>query len=131
MRGMTLLEILVVMIIIALLAGIAFPQYVSTIGRSREGEGWQFLDAIRSSELRYYAEYNEVFTLAIANLDIDNPLALAVPPLFNYCIRQTTAQDFTSFAIPRLTGPQPRCVGCRTLCLDQSGVKGPPCGSCP
>ena len=71
-RGFTLLELLMVVIIIAILAAIALPQYFRTVERSRSGEALQVLAAVRGSQLRYYAQYLGYAT-AVANLDIDVP----------------------------------------------------------
>ncbi len=128
--GFTLIELLVVAVILAVLTGIALPRYTRSVARSREAEGWAFLTAIRSSELRYYMEHNEVFTTgaaAFTRLDMDDPQGLPVS-LFNYCVAAGgTAQQFTAKALPRGT-----CGGCQTLCLDQDGVRGTggPCGGC-
>ena len=71
-RGFTLLELLMVVIIIAILAAIAMPQYFRTVERSRSGEALQVLAAIRGSQLRYYAQYL-AYGAGVANLDIDVP----------------------------------------------------------
>ena len=54
-RGFTLLELLMVVIIIAILASIALPQYLRVTERSRTGQVIQLLASIRGSELRFRA----------------------------------------------------------------------------
>ena len=54
-RGFTLLELLMVVIIIAILASIALPQYLRVAERSRASEALTVLAAMRSSELRFKA----------------------------------------------------------------------------
>ncbi len=54
-QGFTLLELLMVVIIIAILASIALPQYFRVTERSRTGQVIQLLASIRGSELRFRA----------------------------------------------------------------------------
>ena len=55
-RGFTLLELLMVVIIIAILASIALPQYFRVTERSRTAQALQLLSSIRGSELRFRAQ---------------------------------------------------------------------------
>ena len=53
--GFTLLELLMVVIIIAILASIALPQYFRVTERARTAQVLQLLASIRGSELRFKA----------------------------------------------------------------------------
>jgi prepilin-type N-terminal cleavage/methylation domain-containing protein len=53
--GFTLLELMMVVIILAILASIALPQYLRVSERTRAAEALNMLAAIRSSELRFRA----------------------------------------------------------------------------
>ncbi|MBI4342223.1 MAG: type II secretion system protein [Candidatus Omnitrophica bacterium] len=71
--GFTLLELLMVVIIIAILASIALPQYFRVTERSRTAQALQLLASIRGSELRFRAQsptnlYDN--SAGLANLDI-------------------------------------------------------------
>ena len=70
--GFTLLELLVVVIIIAILAAIALPQYLRTAERARSAEALQVLAAIRAAQHRYRVE-NGAYAAALGDLDIDVP----------------------------------------------------------
>ena len=75
-KGFTLLELLMVVIIIAILASIALPQYLRVSERSRASEALTILGALRASELRFKAQSaNNVYfsPLAVNGLDIDIP----------------------------------------------------------
>lgn len=120
-KGVTLLELVVVVVIISILASLTYPAYRRIVSRSRESEGWVLLAAIRSSELRYYSENEEQFIIILPQLDIDTTST----PFFTYTARQTTVRDFTAVATPRAA-----CGGCRKLCLDHAGTKGE-AGACP
>jgi prepilin-type N-terminal cleavage/methylation domain-containing protein len=54
-HGVTLIELLIVVIILAILASIALPQYFKTADRVRTAEAMDFLGALRSAEVRYAA----------------------------------------------------------------------------
>lgn len=107
--GFTLLEILVVVIIVGVLAGVALPTYSVHIERVRAAEGVQLLTALLASQERYRLE-NNAYTTVMANLDIDLPNAanFTVPPtLFNAAARVASIA---------------RADGSYTLCINSTGV---------
>ena len=79
--GFTLLELLMVVIIIAILASIALPQYFRVTERSRTAQALQLLSSIRGSQLRFRA--NSPANLydggAMGNLDLANAVAPFYP----------------------------------------------------
>lgn len=79
-RGFTLLELLMVVIIIAILASIALPQYFRVTERSRTAQALQLLASIRGSQLRFRANSptNIYDGVAMGNLD----LAAAAAPFY-------------------------------------------------
>ena len=116
-KGFTLLELLIVVVILAILAGLALPQYIRTVGRARESEGWQNLGILRSALSRYYAEWGEVAT-DWTGLDITDPNAVTTG-LFDYTVSAGTGgYDYTLDATPRGT-----CAGCRTLTITMDGER--------
>ena len=73
--GFTLLELLMVVIIVAILAAIALPQYLRVSENSRSGEALQNLAAIRSAETRFKASSpGTAYTATLTDLDIGVPL---------------------------------------------------------
>ena len=92
--GFTLLELLMVVIIIAILAAIALPQYLRVAERSRAAEALQTLGPIRGSEQRFRAQ-NGVYTVNLAAIDIDVPGFNAVPasPNWTFTVAGTGLTD--------------------------------------
>ena len=82
--GFTLLELLMVVIIIAILASIALPQYLKATERSHGAEALTVLASIRSAQTRFAAQNNGVFATVAqqCQLDIDFPGSLCpnAPP---------------------------------------------------
>jgi type IV pilus assembly protein PilE len=69
-RGFTLLELLMVVIIIAILAAIALPQYINATERARAAEAISTLGSLRGAELRYKAQnLSTSYTNVAAQLD--------------------------------------------------------------
>ena len=77
--GFTLLELLMVVIIIAILAAIALPQFFRAVERSRTAQVMQLMASIRGSEQRFKAQDpGQVYTKVMTDLDI-SPLPVLPP----------------------------------------------------
>jgi len=70
-RGFTLVEILVVVIVIAILATIAMPQFFKVAERGRAAEGVSALGALRAAQMRYYTEHQGNYADDCSDLDVD------------------------------------------------------------
>ncbi|MDP8233534.1 MAG: prepilin-type N-terminal cleavage/methylation domain-containing protein [Candidatus Saelkia tenebricola] len=71
-KGFTMLEILIVIIIVAILATFAIPQYLKASKRAIAAEAVTTIGAIRGGLARYYQEYMTL-TATLSELDVDNP----------------------------------------------------------
>jgi len=70
--GYTLLEILIVIIIVGIVAGVSLPLYTTHIERLKTKEGDQILFALLSAQHRYKLE-NGQYATNIADLDVEIP----------------------------------------------------------
>ncbi len=90
-KGFTMLEILIVIIIIAILATFAIPQYLKASRRAIASEAVTSIGALRGALARYYQEYNTL-TSTIDDLDVDNPNSVNNAN-FTYTIPDTSDID--------------------------------------
>jgi prepilin-type N-terminal cleavage/methylation domain-containing protein len=72
--GFTLLELIIVVIVIGILASIALPRFIRVTERARIGEAKSILGALRSSQIRYLAQWNS-YADGTALLDTPPPPA--------------------------------------------------------
>ena len=76
-RGFTLIELLVVVLIIAVLAAVALPQYNKTVEKARMVEAVANVRAIANAHQRYYLEHDEYLGAGdMGKLDIQIPGAV-------------------------------------------------------
>ncbi len=71
MKGFTLLELIMVIVIIGILAAVALPSYVKGLEKMRQREALHWLGAVRQSFLRYYQENISYPGPGWTGLDID------------------------------------------------------------
>jgi prepilin-type N-terminal cleavage/methylation domain-containing protein len=68
-KGFTLVELAVVIVIIGVLAAFGVPQFLKSVERSKAGEAFNYLAAVRSAQERYVAKEG-VYTSVGSDLDV-------------------------------------------------------------
>ncbi len=121
-KGFTLLEILIVLVIVAVLAGLAIPSYQGAVEKSRSQEALASLGAVRASMTRYFALNNTyvgaTFTCATP-LDFNPNIAAGGQTLnFTYALSNLGAATFTVTAT-RVGGG---AAAGSTVVVDQAGT---------
>ncbi len=116
--GITFIELLVVVLIIAVLAAIAVPTYTSYLQRGRRADAKTALEQLRAAQEVFRAE-NGAYTnnFALLNANWGGPPAKV--GLYDITL-VATATTFTGTATP--TGSQ---ASDGPLTIDQNGVKSP------
>jgi len=71
-KGFTLVELAVVIVIIGVLAAFGVPRFREAVERSKAGEAYNYLSAVRSAQERYHSRQG-AYSSAAANLDINFP----------------------------------------------------------
>jgi prepilin-type N-terminal cleavage/methylation domain-containing protein len=69
-KGMTLTEVLIVIVILGILAGLVLPRYLGQEERGIVAEAVGMLSAIRQAETAYHLEHS-AYTANLDDLDID------------------------------------------------------------
>ena len=122
-QGFTLMEILIVVIIIGVLAGLAAPVYRKTVEKTRKVEALGILNAVRQAELRYYAASNK-YTGTFTELDYnptDTADASGQTVHFTYGVGNVAATTFTATAT---RNGNDAGDGTSTVTLNQAGAVG-------
>ena len=72
-KGFTLIEMLVVVLIIGILAGVALPQYTSAVRKARVAEAKIALRALIDATDRYILEHGDSYWDSLEDLDVQIP----------------------------------------------------------
>jgi type IV pilus assembly protein PilE len=122
-RGVTLMELLVVVAVIGILSAIAYPSYRNTIMKSNRTDGRRELLTIAGHlEKCYtrYMRYNDTVNCPIASQLNGSSYPAAMSTYYNF----TGSAAATTFAVTATAkAGQLQDTDCRTLSLDQTGSK--------
>lgn len=77
-RGFTLIELLIAMVVIAILAAIAYPSYRDHVLRGRLTDGAQALATLRAAMERHYQDHRTYATAMLGTQTVTTPCAVPV-----------------------------------------------------
>ena len=77
--GFTLIELMITVAIVGILSAIAIPHYHHMLLRSKRAEVPMLLDAIRTTELGYRAEWGEFTSCELSPVDLPGRVAVSFP----------------------------------------------------
>ena len=121
-KGFTLLEILIVIVILGVVAGLAVPVFTSNIEKAKAQEAMASLAAIRSGLTTYYAMNSSAYTSASLTpgngfIGFDPTSAAAGQTLnFTYALSGVTASVYT------VTATCSTCTDAGTITINHSGT---------
>jgi type IV pilus assembly protein PilE len=122
MKGVTLVELMVVVVIIAVLMSVAVPSYRQYTIRANRSEGQAMLLQIAANQERWYLSNNTYATNA--QLTLDPPLGLGMRNMSEsgFYDLAITASDATTFAaVSTAQAGQAADTDCDVLAIDATG----------
>ena len=140
--GFTLIEVLVVAIILAIIAAIAFPSYQAAIRKARRAEGHAALMQLMQQQERYYSQNTSYVVFSAASTDVhekkfkwfsaDNPSVSAYEMSAQACPNESiqncvilTAKPGTAKVNSSFTDAQ-----CGDLTFTSTGIKSANAPNC-
>ena len=118
MRGVTLLELMIVVVILGILTAIAYPSYRQFIERAKRTEARALLLRIAVDQERFYLQNNTFGTMA--QLQYDEP-QITDSDAYSVTITANNASNFSVTATYQLGGEE--ADKCLTFTLDGRGTK--------
>lgn len=118
MRGVTLLELMVVVVIIGILTAIAYPNYTAFVARAKRTEARALLLEIAINQERFYLQ-NNIFG-SMADLQYDDP-QYTDSGAYSVTIGGNNANNFTATASYQDGGAE--LAKCASFTIDARGTK--------
>lgn len=119
-QGFTLIEVMIAVVIVGILAAIAYPSYIDYIIKSGRSEGVAAVMNVTNLQEQYYLD-NRAYATDMTKLGLTNPF---VTEHGYYSVASTGTSSFTITATAK--GSQAsRDSTCATITMTSAGVKGP------
>lgn len=124
-KGFTLVELLIVMVVVGILASLAYPSYRDYMTNARRADGQSALLNLASRMERYYSEENTYQTATIGTGNNTDVLSTAASPegWYTISINNANGNSYEIRATP-LNGQATADTRCQTLTLNNRGQKG-------
>ena len=126
MAGITLIELMIVIVILSILVAVAYPNYREFAARAKRTEARAALLEIAAAQERFYLQNSSFGDMAA--LGYDDPW-ITDSESYAVTVTASSAADFTAQAAYRLGGDE--ALKCGTFTINGAGVKGSdPDGDC-
>ncbi len=102
MHGMTLMELMIVVVIIGILTAIAFPNYREFVARAKRSEAKAALLQIATNQERFYLQ-NSTFTTDMTMLGFDADPYISDSDSYSISVTAADASDYTAVATYQFT----------------------------
>ncbi len=125
-RGITLIELLTVIVVIAILASIAVPSYRNHLLRTQRAEAKTALLQLQAAQEKFYLHRN-AYTDDVTGAPPDGLGLPALTETGKYAISVELGADgqgYTATAMPAPGGGQEDDTDCGSLTITDTGVRG-------
>jgi len=121
MRGITLLELMIVVLIVGFLAVIAYPNYRSFVERAKRNEAKAALLKVATNQERFYLQ-NNAFTCDLTQLSFPVGAGFVTDSgAYTVDITACNAANFSAQAVYNLAGPE--AGKCASFTIDGRGTR--------
>jgi type IV pilus assembly protein PilE len=120
MHGMTLMELMVVVVIIGILTAIAFPNYREFVARAKRSEAKAALLQIATNQERFYLQ-NSTFTTDMTMLGFAADPYISDSDSYSIAVTAADQSDYTAVATYQFTDDE--STKCNTWQIDGRGTK--------
>lgn len=124
-RGVTLIELMTVLVVVAILASIAVPSYRSYLLRAQRSEATTVLLHTQAAQEKYFVQNNAYAT----DLTSASPVGLGIPATTVHAYYDITLESldggsgYRATATARAGGGQRDDSRCVTFSIDHNGLK--------
>lgn len=109
MRGFTLVELLITVVVVAILTAIAYPSFAEYLRKSRRSDAVTGLAAIQHAQERWRTN-NPSYTNTLSAI-----YTAPASNVYNFSLSGVTANGYTATATPKNPGPQSGDASCTTM----------------
>lgn len=121
MRGVTLMELMIVVVIIGILTAIAYPSYRQYVAKAKRNEAKAALLQIATLQERFYLQ-NNTYTADMTNLGF-SAAANVLSDSKTYIVNVTAADANTFSATATYQKADSEAGKCATFSIDGAGTK--------
>lgn len=122
MRGVTLMELMIVVVIVSLLTAIAYPNYREFVARAKRNEAKSCLLQVATLQERFYLQ-NNTYTLDMRNLGFANANN-NITDSGSYSCNVTVANANTFTAVANYQNADAEAGKCAQFTINGAGTKG-------
>ncbi|RUO47626.1 type IV pilin protein [Pseudidiomarina aquimaris] len=114
--GMTLIELMIVVVIIGIIAGIAYPNFVDYVREARRADAMGQLLTLQMAQEEYRLKNTSYADIATLGITLSSDY-------YTFSVSNVGAETYTLTATA--TGGQTNDTGCTTITLNQNDQKSP------
>lgn len=121
-KGFTLIEVMITVVIIGILASVAYPSYTQYVIKSARSEGVAAVMRVANLQEQYYLD-NRTYTTDMTKLGLDKSPFITEHGHYSVTSAGTTTTTVTATAIG-IQASREDVIACLTITLTSDGIKG-------